>query len=459
MKIWMLAFGVLLAVGTVEADWKGWAIQKRHDASLAKAEGTIEGTFDQRIDPTNATDTRTFKQRYFLNSTYAAGADSPVLYYICGEGTCSADDLRGATLAYGKKYKAHLVALEHRYYGRSQPFAELTAENLVHLTTANALADLASFQRHAITALALSGKWFTIGGSYAGSLSAYYRLKYPELTQGSLASSPPVMAKAEFEEYDQTVSNVVGAACGAKMREVVGKVESALGDPAELTRLKMLFDSEKIRNPIDFLYVLADMAAFAVQYGRSKAFCDALTTGSDPVAAYARAGLATLSAFGLTPYQISFESALSVDPEDYFGFFGMRQWLWQSCTEYGYWQVAHRDPAVSVRSKLINLAYHDQVCERIFGLRQSVDTSGINRGLYEKLLDPSVTRVIYTNGSTDPWKTLSITSENGNDVNPNTPSVMIAGGSHCSDLGSIQASGAIREAQDFFATRLEGWLR
>ncbi|HUP57311.1 MAG TPA: hypothetical protein VM598_07665, partial [Bdellovibrionota bacterium] len=67
MKIWMLALGVLVAV-SAEADWKDRAIRNRQDALLEKARGTTEATFDQKVDPANADDTRTFKQRYFLNS-------------------------------------------------------------------------------------------------------------------------------------------------------------------------------------------------------------------------------------------------------------------------------------------------------------------------------------------------------------------------------------------------------
>src|SRR5262245_6171206 len=69
---------------------------------------TAELTFDQRIDPKSETDTRTFKQRYFLNSTFASGPSAPIFFYICGEATCSPGDLNGVIKEYAKKYKAHL---------------------------------------------------------------------------------------------------------------------------------------------------------------------------------------------------------------------------------------------------------------------------------------------------------------------------------------------------------------
>ena len=47
--------------------------------------------------------------------------------------------------------------------------------------------------------------WFFFGISYSGALSAWFRLKFPHLTCGSLASSAVVRAIYEFSEFDQQV--------------------------------------------------------------------------------------------------------------------------------------------------------------------------------------------------------------------------------------------------------------
>jgi len=44
--------------------------------------------------------------------------------------------------------------------------------------------------------------WITIGGSYPGAMSAWFRYKYPHLTIGALASSAVVNAILDFTQFD-----------------------------------------------------------------------------------------------------------------------------------------------------------------------------------------------------------------------------------------------------------------
>lgn len=74
----------------------------------------------------------------------------------------------------------------------------LNLDKMVYLTSEQALSDIAYFiqtmqgtKSHKITA---SSPFITVGGSYPGALSAWFRYKYPHLTIGAIASSAVVLA-------------------------------------------------------------------------------------------------------------------------------------------------------------------------------------------------------------------------------------------------------------------------
>ena len=421
---------------------------------------TAEATYDQKLDHFNPSDTRTFRQRYFVNSTHAAGPDAPVLYVICGEGACAYGGFLGAPMEHARKLRARLVSIEHRYYGESRPFPQLTKETLAYLSTEQALADLAGFQESIARQNGWTGKWVALGGSYAGTLAAYYRLRHPEKVVGALASSAPVEAKAAFADYDAQVTRDVGPECAANIRSVVQQVEDSFADPQRLAAMKDLFGGTEIRNNVDFIYTLADMAAIAVQYGRKEQFCAELR-GSNPLEGYANVGREMLAMFGLTPLEDSFQGAERTDAVRYAGSVGIRQWIWQTCTEYGFFQVANPNPALSVRSAQITLPFHFAMCRQLFGLARDLDTAPKNRDYYEPLLGRdkvgSASHIYFTNGASDPWQFLSITRERGNALNPALNYRTIAGAAHCDDLGA-GGSVAVREAKDEFARLVSSWL-
>lgn len=77
--------------------------------------------FMQKLNHFDDSDSRTWKQKYYVNgSTF--GMDGPVFLMIGGEGPLSANWVAvGTMIEYAEKYKALVIALEHRFYGESHP--------------------------------------------------------------------------------------------------------------------------------------------------------------------------------------------------------------------------------------------------------------------------------------------------------------------------------------------------
>ncbi|KAF0694115.1 hypothetical protein As57867_014926, partial [Aphanomyces stellatus] len=166
----------------------------------------------QLIDHTDAANKATWKQRYFFSDQFYGGPGSPVFLYIDGEGEASNSTVVSSGLfmnELAKKYKAMVVNLEHRYYGKSQPFPDFSTANLKYLRAEQALADIATFQDHFKAKLNVTqdSKWIAFGGSYPGMLAAWLKLKYPGRFVGTLASSAPIHTKSDFFEYGDIVTH------------------------------------------------------------------------------------------------------------------------------------------------------------------------------------------------------------------------------------------------------------
>lgn len=461
-KMGFVALGLSISLSSVVAGPVELFLQKQQENKqpLLATKSIQQFQFTQLIDH-NAPSTGTFNQRYYIDETYSKAKNDPVFFYICGESECTNRSLNGAIRNYAKKYHAKLVSLEHRYYGESIPLASFSTKDLSYLTTEHALDDLAYFQRNISKQKNWTGKWIAFGGSYPGSLSAYYRLKFPYLVAGSLASSAPVMAKEDFFEYDTHVNQVAGPKCANRMRQVVSALEATLHDKTQFNQMKVLFDAAEVEDPVDFLYLIADTGAAAVQYGMRDAFCSALSSSTTPLAGYAEFAKSLYEAMGVSAVEMTAQGAMSTEVSDYNNGVGMRQWYYQSCTEYGYWQNANPDRSQSTRSTLIDLDYHRQVCQRLFAINTPANTASINNTLYYPLMDELVSNIFFTNGENDPWSLLSLAEKNGNAINAKLDYYLIQGAAHCDDLHSPSGydSESVREARSKMESLIGQWLK
>ena len=192
-----------------------------------------EQWFTQRLNHFKITEQRTWRQRYWINWRYYQ-AGGPTLLMIGGEGEANPEWLEaGSWLTYAQEEGAAMVLLEHRYYGRSHPTPDLSVKNLAWLSARQALADLAAFTSHLRSEAGpgLTGAWVALGGSYPGSLAAWFRLKFPHLVAGSVSTSGPLRAKADFYEYLE----VVEASLETTVPGCATVVRSALNQVASLT--------------------------------------------------------------------------------------------------------------------------------------------------------------------------------------------------------------------------------
>ncbi|XP_051192663.1 probable serine protease EDA2 isoform X2 [Lolium perenne] len=366
-----------------------------------------ERWMNQRLDHFSPTDHRQFKQRYFEFLDYhGAAGTGPVFLRICGESSC--DGIPNDYLAVlAKKFGAAVVTPEHRYYGKSSPFDSLSTENLRFLSSKQALFDLAVFRQYYQETLnsrhnrssGLENPWFVFGVSYAGALSAWFRLKFPHLTCGSLASSGVVLAVYNFTDFDKQVGESAGPQCKAALQETTRLVDEQLRSDSH--SVKALFGAQTLKNDGDFLFLLADAAATTFQYGNPDAVCSPLTNakknGKDLVETYAQ--------FVRDYYIKKLETTVSSYDQEYLkettpDDSSSRLWWFQVCSEVAYFQVAPKKD--SVRSAKVNTRYNLDLCKNVYG--EGVYPDVFMTNLYYGGTSIAASKIVFTNGSQDPWR-------------------------------------------------------
>ena len=200
--------------------------------------GTLEGCpsvanttvhyITQKIDhfnwaaPLGDPEQRYFTQRYFTHREWWKPG-GPILFYFGNE-----DDVElyvnhtGIMWEAARPLGAALVFAEHRYYGKSLPYAAGTPGCMSFLTTEQAMADFAYLL------YALRDAWSAwdsaaigFGGSYGGMIASWFRIKYPNAIDGVLAGSAPIWSFVGLappydpDAFYRTVTRDASAAGGA----------------------------------------------------------------------------------------------------------------------------------------------------------------------------------------------------------------------------------------------------
>lgn len=156
------------------------------------------GWFNATLDHFRFDDERQFLQKCLVYDKFWHQPSGPILLYLGNEG--QVEDFynnTGFMFEMAPELGALVLFVEHRYYGSSLPFGNesLSPSNVVFLTVEQAMADFAVFLDHFRQQSGCPSTGcdtVLFGGSYGGMLAAWFRIKYPHLSVGALASSAPV---------------------------------------------------------------------------------------------------------------------------------------------------------------------------------------------------------------------------------------------------------------------------
>ena len=415
-----------------------------------------------------------YQMRYLTNSDQwdgrgklENGCKGPILFYTGNEGGIDAfwrvtgfvvNDL-------AKKWGAMVVFGEHRYYGKSLPFGNesLTPENAVYLKTEHALDDFASLLKDfKIKNNATNCPVVSFGGSYGGTLTTFFRVKYPNVTVGGLAASAPVgyydpqhwseQGVTPYTWIDIVDKDYTDAGCFDKVTAVTKLIESMSQTPAGTNTLLKYLQPCNDKVSSDYLtYMWTDVietlpqmdysyAIGAVPASPVNASCSQLNKASIgdtegllkaareimswyypvknncldiPFSAPPQGGIP-----GGGPPTLFNEQFIMNDP-----------WGYQSCTE-----TLHCFSGRGVRNYTFNLQQQNEICQKFWKTQPQTNHLAKTFGGYAiNSAESAVTNVIWSNGLRDPWHGGGFLKQ----TKESCPVIIIPSGAHHGDLRQI----------------------
>jgi len=418
------------------------------DPKLLASGAVSSAHFTQKLDHFNANDTRTWSQLYQINNdAYKAGG--PMFVMISGEGPASINWMTyGQWFKNARTYGAIMFQLEHRFYGTSHPTTDASDANLQYLTSRQALADLDAF----IKAMQIQyniQKVIVFGGSYAGNLAAWYRATY-DTAIGSIASSAPVTAEVDFTQYLDTVGFAMDyfvPNCSATVQQGFTALQS-LVDSKNTAQIDSLFPpcspALNYNDPYDidtYYSSLINPWMGAVQYSapdvadsQAAQMCLTVTdpsNGADPIHRLSYL-YKTLQSCTDHDYNSEITALKKTSWDSFYVYEGSRQWIWQTCNEFGYYQST--DSTNQPFGQHVPVAYiEDTECTQVFGQTAAqIQANADTTNSYYKGVKGNEKKVFLPNGSIDPWHNLAIYQAA---PDPSDTLGYMTGTSHCYDMG------------------------
>ncbi|PRP86137.1 hypothetical protein PROFUN_03124 [Planoprotostelium fungivorum] len=445
MKVILLLCLAIVAVSAVRNSFAFSPNRVSRAFALENAEPSDNARwFEQELDHFSPQDQGTWKQRYFVNETYYK-AGGPFFINVGGEGAISEKEVTGHLMmsSYAQTYGAMVVSVEHRFYGESQPFPDLSTDNLRLLSSQQALADLANFIVHLKEQYgAPDAPVITFGGSYPGALAAWFRMKYPHVTMGSIASSAPVFAALDFYGYmdvvDKSLASVSGEICDRRIQIATAYVDKLVQTEEGRDTLAAAFNiCRPLVSDKDISTMYANlMGNFqgVVQYDEEgspitiQTVCDIMESGSDRDA-FENYQKVNALVNGKNCIECNYDATIDLlkQTDHKAAGVGMRQWTYQTCLEFGYFQTT--DSENQPFGDNVPLSYYTDMCHDTFGFTFKPRVNETN--LYYGGRNPrGASNIDFVNGSIDPWHALSITE----DFSQTVIATFVQGTAHCDDM-------------------------
>ncbi|CAI2351376.1 unnamed protein product [Caenorhabditis sp. 36 PRJEB53466] len=442
----------------------------------------------------------TWRQRYQYNSKFYNKTVGYVFLMLGGEGSINVTNgdkwvrHEGETMmTWAAEFQAGAFQVEHRFYGSKEysPLGDQSTASLKLLTIDQALADVKEFitQMNALYFKDDKPIWITFGGSYPGSLSAWFRETYPEMTAGAVSSSSAVHVFVDYYGYAintektyRTVSDSCADVIGAAFKKIVAKAYNGADSRALLKQQFNLcdsFDENNLSKSLQFFFqnIYGYFQGINQYTGDNRN--NATRSGLGVPAACNILNNATIGdeiqrVIAVMDFYDSWNPPGNCRPNNYSSFIeyysnttmpnddviSTRSWIWQTCTELGYYQTTDGGNQ-GIFGSTVPLDFFADQCIDLFGPEYTLDNTFTLvdqvRAKYGGADAYRGTKVCFPNGSFDPWQGLG---HKVNITNNDVDSWLIDGTAHCADMYPARDSDvqSLKDARKRIHDHLAKWL-
>ncbi|CAL6020603.1 Serine_carboxypeptidase [Hexamita inflata] len=478
---------MLFAVSLNFAQIQKWF--ERDPSPLQSVGDDFYKTFDQLVDHFDNTNTKTFKQRFLVNSSvYKNG---PLIIMLNGEGTLGAATLAGkySINYFAEEMNGFMVALEHRYYGESKIDPEM--KDMQYLSSKQEIADISKFIPYIKEQYKLKdNKVIVIGGSYTGNIAAWARIQLPFAIDAAIATSGPAMGILDFDRYmkhaQEQFVKITSTQCYHNTTVALTALNKLLvEDPKQFKTLFGLTTEMPDEPTAEDIQVISSYLSTeiigSIQYydapnydnngyeGTLQIMCNKFlapltrkSTEAEIISSYI-ANVQPLNIYGELTYKAFIDQLKNPTADS----FNTRAWLWQTCTEFGYYQTTDSKQMWGDKQTIesnIKMCYDAFFAEQYQDPDLALTTAYLNdmidfTNAWYGARNAPRTHIYYTNGRVDPWSELAVVQglkwTDGQYVG-DCVTEWIDNGSHCTDMYlRWKINDPVRERQ---LNKLKEWL-
>ncbi|XP_022883545.1 lysosomal Pro-X carboxypeptidase-like isoform X2 [Olea europaea var. sylvestris] len=278
-----------------------------------------------------------------------------------------------------------------------------------YLTSAQAMADYAEILIYIKDKLsAHNSPIIVIGGSYGGMLASWFRLKYPHIALGALASSAPILYFDDITPQNGYFSIVtkdfkeVSHTCYETIRESWSQIEKVASKPNGLSILSRKFKlCSQLKSSKELKFYLERMYSGAAQYNHPPNYpvtlvCNGIDGAPNATDIIGRIFAGVVSYRGKQKCYDTNATSYTIDTR--------LGWKWQTCSEMVI-PIGRGSNDTMFPSAPFNLSKFSEDCKSSYGVspRPHWVTAYYGGHNIKLVLHRFASNIIFSNGLRDPY--------------------------------------------------------